>query len=122
MKASGVKASGVKASGVKATGVKATGAHDSQEMGGKGGMLMGEREVYKIMPGDTTAGQNATGVVIEWLRRRATVFVRLARKADRTLSKGDDVAVCFPRTKLQANSERKSGVEIPWVQGREDLF
>ena len=51
------KATGEK--GMKARGVKRTGAQDSQETGGKGDMLMGEREMDNMLPGDTTAGQNA---------------------------------------------------------------
>ena len=39
---------------------KAPGAQDSQETGGKGDMLVGEREMDNMLPGDTTAGQNAT--------------------------------------------------------------
>ena len=47
-------------------------------------MLMGEREMDSILPGDTTVRQNATEgiqcksyseVVIEGVRRRARVFV-----------------------------------------------
>ena len=33
---------------------------DSQEMGGKGDRLMGEREIDNSLPGDKTAGQNVT--------------------------------------------------------------
>ena len=40
--------------GGKATGAKAPGAQDSQEMGGKGDMLMGKREMDNMLPGDTT--------------------------------------------------------------------
>ena len=36
------------------------GARDSQEMGGKGDMLIGEREMDNSLPGDTTAGQTVT--------------------------------------------------------------
>ena len=45
--------------GVKAPEVKAPGSQCSQETGGKGDMLMGEREMDNMLPGDTTAGQNA---------------------------------------------------------------
>ena len=48
--------------------VKASVEQYNQEMGGKGDVLMGEREMDNMMPGDTTAGQNATSyseVVIE---------------------------------------------------------
>ena len=67
-----------------ASGVKTTEEQDSQETGRKGDMLMGEREMDNLLPGDTTAGQNATEdirrksyseVVIE-VKRRAKVFVR----------------------------------------------
>ena len=41
----------------KETGTKAPGAQDSQETGGKGDVLMGERKVDNMLPGDTTAGK-----------------------------------------------------------------
>ena len=44
--------------GTKASGVKVTGAQDSQEMGEKDDMLMGEREMGNMLS-DMTAGQNA---------------------------------------------------------------
>ena len=64
-------------------------------------MLMDEREIDNMLPGDTTAGQNVTEgirrkcyseVVTEGVRRRARVFVgdSIVRKTDRALSKGDD--------------------------------
>ena len=65
--------------------MEATGAQDSQETGGKGDMLIGEREMDNLLPGDTTAGQNVTEgiqrksyseIVIEGVRRRARVFLR----------------------------------------------
>ena len=40
--------------------MKAIGVQDSKQTGGNGDMLMGEREVDNTLPGDTTAGQNAT--------------------------------------------------------------
>ena len=40
--------------------MKATGAQDSQETGGKSDMLIGEREMDYLLPGDMTAGQIAT--------------------------------------------------------------
>ena len=40
----------------KATGAKVSG----QEIGKKGEMLVGEREMDNVLPGDTIAGQNAT--------------------------------------------------------------
>ena len=102
---------------MKAPGAKAPGAQYSQEIGGKGDMLMGEREMDNTLPGDTTAGQNATEeihpkshseVVIEGMRRRAMVFVgdSIVGKTDRALSKGDDKVVCFPGAKIEAITER----------------
>ena len=60
-----------------------------------------------ILPGDTTAGQNATEeirrkryteVAIERVRSRAWVFWgdSIVKEKDRALGKGDDVVVCFP--------------------------
>ena len=58
--------------------------HNSQETGGKGDRLMGERETDNSLPDDTTAKGKATKgiprkiyseVVIEGVRRRAKVFV-----------------------------------------------
>ena len=89
-----------KDTGGKATGAKAPGAQNSQGKGGKGGMLMREREMDKMLPVDTTAGQNATEgirrksyseVVIEGVRSRARVFVGYSkvRKTDSSLSNGE---------------------------------
>ena len=105
------------AKGTKASGVKATGTQDIQETEGKGDTLMGESETDNMLPGDRTAGQNATEgirrksyseVVIEGVRRRARVFVgdSIVRKTDRALNKGDDVVVCFPGAKIKAIIER----------------
>ena len=78
----GGKETGTKEAGGKVTGAKAPGAQYSQETGRKGDILMGDRAMNDMVPGDTTAGQNATGgirrksyseVVIEWVRRRASV-------------------------------------------------
>ena len=64
-------------------GGKATGIQDSRETGWKCDMLMGKREMDNLLPGDMTAGQNATEgiqrksyseVVIQGVRRRARVF------------------------------------------------
>ena len=96
--------------GMKETGGKAPGAQYNQETGRKGDMLMGERKMDNMLPGDTTAGRNAaegirrksySEVVIEGVRRRARVFVgdSIVRKTDRALNKGDDVVVCFPGAK-----------------------
>ena len=98
----GARETGGKAMGVKGTmasGVKATGAQDSQEMGGKGDMLIGKRKMDKLLSGNTTAGQNVTEgirlksyseVVIEGVRRRARVFMgdSIVRKTDKALNKG----------------------------------
>ena len=71
-------------SGRKVSGGKATGAQVSQEKGGKGDRLMGERETYNSLPGDKTEGQNVmerihrksySVTVIEGVRKRARVFV-----------------------------------------------
>ena len=83
-KMTGAKETGGKATGGNATGVKASAAQDSQETGGKGDMLMDEREINNMLPGDTTAGQNATEGFrrnnyseegVEGVRRRARVIV-----------------------------------------------
>ena len=55
-----VKAMGVRETGGKVSRGKATGAQVSQEMGGKGDRLMGEREIDNSLPGDKAAGQNVT--------------------------------------------------------------
>ena len=62
-------------------------------------MLMGQREMDNIMPGEATAGQNATEgiqcksyseIVIEGVRRRARVFAgdSIVRKTDRAKQGG----------------------------------
>ena len=89
--------------------MKGIGELDSQETGGKGDKLMGEREMDNMLRGDTTAGQNATEgirrkcyskVVIEGTRRRARLFVgdSLVRKTDREINKGGNVVVCIQNT------------------------
>lgn len=40
--------------------LKATGAQDSQATGAKGDLLMGEREMDNLLPGDPTTGHNVT--------------------------------------------------------------
>ena len=60
MKETGGKEMGGKATGGKAPAAKAPGAQDSQEMEGKGVMLMGKTEMDNMLPDDMTAGQNAT--------------------------------------------------------------
>ena len=62
----GGKAMGARETGGKAKGKKALGVQDSQETGGKGDMLIGEREMDNMLPGDTTVGQNVT----EGIRRK----------------------------------------------------
>ena len=73
-------------------------------------MLMGGKEMDNMLPSDTTAGRNMTEgnrrksyseVVIEGVRKKARVLVwdSIFRKTDRALNKGDDVVICFPRTK-----------------------
>ena len=80
-------------------------------------MLMGEGEMDNMLPGDTTAEQNATEgirrksyfeVVIEGVRWRARVFLgdSIVRKTDRALNKEDDVVVCFPEANIEASTER----------------
>ena len=59
-KETGGKEMGWEEMGGKATGAKAPGAQDSRETGGKVDTLMGERKMDNILPGDKTAGQNAT--------------------------------------------------------------
>ena len=112
----GGKATGGKATGANASVVKTPGEQDSQEMVWKGDMLMGEREMDNVLPGDMTAGQHATGgircksnseIVIDGVRSRARVFV------------GDDEVVCFPLAKIEAIKER---IEKSWVRAREILF
>ena len=53
--------------GGKAVGVKVTGAQNSQEMGGKGDVLVGKMEMDNILSGDTTTGLNVT----EGIRHRS---------------------------------------------------
>ena len=102
---------------------EAPGVQYSQEMGGKGDILMGDREVDNMLPGDTTAGKNAAegiqhksypDVMIEGVRR-ARVFVgdSIVRKTDKALNKGDNVAVCFPRAKIEATTERVEKIVGP---------
>ena len=86
------------------------GAQASQETGGKGDVLTGEREIDNRLPSDKAAGQNVMeGIhrksysegVIEGVRKRARVFVgdSMVRRTDRVLNKGDDVVVCLPGPK-----------------------
>ena len=102
-----MKAMGVWETGLKVSGGKAMGVQVSQETGGKGDSLMGEREIDNSLPGDKAAGQNVTEgiqrknyceVVIDRVRKKARVFVgdSIVRKTDGVLNKGDDVVVCLP--------------------------
>ena len=108
-----VKAVGVRETGGKVSGRKATGAQFSQETGGKGDLLMGERENDNRLPGDKAAGQNVmegiqregySKAVIKAVRNRARMFFghSIVRKTDRVLNKGDDVMVCLPGAKIEA--------------------
>ena len=103
------------------SGGKATGAKVSQEMGGKGDRLMGERETDNSLPSDKAAGQNVvegihrksySEAVIEGVRKRARVFMgdSIVRKTDRVLNKGDDVVVCLPGAKIEAIPERVENI------------
>ena len=102
-KATGARDMGGKATGAKASGMKATGAQDSQETGGKGNMLVGEREIDNMLPDNTTARQNATGGIrrksySEVLRRGSGKrgclwWDSVVRKTDRAPSKGCAVGV-----------------------------
>ena len=107
---------------MRETGGKATGAQVSQETGGKGEMLMREREPdNSLPPSDKAAGQNVmegihqksySEAVIEGARKRARVFVgdSIVRKTDRVLNKGDDVVVCLPGAKIEAITERVENI------------
>ena len=91
-------------------------------------MLMVEREMDNLLPGDTTAEQNATEgirrksyfeVVIEGVRWRARVFVgdSIVRKTDRALNKEEDVVVCIPEAKIEASTERVKTTVSPGKGG-----
>ena len=101
---------------------KATGAQISQETGGKGDMLMRERDPdNSLPPSDKAAGQNVkegihrksySEAAIEEVRKRARVFVgdSIVRKIDIVLNKGDDVAVCLPGANIEATTERVENI------------
>ena len=88
-----------------------------------GGDRRWERKVMgNMLPGYTTAGQNATEgirrksyseVATEGVRRRASVFVgeSIVRKTETALNMGDD----------NRGNQRKRVEEI-WVLAREDLY
>ena len=99
------------------------GTQVSQETGGKGDRLTGERaiEIDNRLPSDKAAGQNVMeGIhrkiyseeVIEGVRKRARVFVgdSMVRKTDRVLNKGYDVVVCLPGAKIDAITERVENI------------
>ena len=130
----GRKPRGGKVTGWRETGGKATGTKDNQERGGKGDMLMSEKEMDNMLPSDMTAVQNMmegnrrksySDVVIESVTRKARVFMgdSIVRKTDKALYKGGEMVVCFPGTQIKDITERdwrkwrKSG-----VQAREGLF
>ena len=78
--------------GMKDSEVKATEVQDSQETGEKCDMLMGEREMDNMPPGDTAAGLHATEgnrrksyseVVIDGMRRRASGTQQSGRLTER---------------------------------------
>ena len=105
----------------KLSGGKAIRVQVSQEMGGKGDMLTGERETDNRLPSDKAAGQNVmegiqqksySEAVIEGMRKRARVFVgdSIVRKTNRVLNKGDDVVVCLPGAKIEAITERVENI------------
>ena len=102
-----VRVMGVRETRGKLSGGKAMGVQVSQETGGKGDMLTGERETDIRLPSDKAAGQNVregihrksySEAVIEGVRKRARMFVgdSIVRRTDRVLNKGDDVVVCLP--------------------------
>ena len=103
-------------------GGKETGAQISQETGGKGEMLMRERDPdNNLPPSDKAAGQTVmegihrksySKAVIEGVRKRARVFVgdSIVRKTDRVLNKGEDVVVCLPGAKIEAITERVENI------------
>ena len=112
---------GVRETGGKLSGGKAMGMQVSQETGGKGNMLTGERETDNRLPSDKAAGQNViegihrksySEAVIEGVRKRARVFVgnSIVRRTDRVLNMGDDVVVCLPGAKIEAITERVENI------------
>ena len=112
---------GVRETGVKLSGGKAMGEQVSQDTGGKGDMLTGERETDNRLPSDKAAGQNVregihrksySEAVIEGVRKRARVFVgdSIVRRTDRVLNKGDDVLVCLPGANIEAITKRVENI------------
>ena len=85
-------------------------------------MLMGEKEIYKMVPCDTTEGnrrKSYSEVVIEGATRIARVFVgdSVVRKTDKAINIGDDLSACFPGTKIEDLIERFGENPGSW-QGR----
>ena len=122
------KVMGVRETGGKVSGGKATGAQVSQETGGKGDRLTGERETDNSLPCDKVAGEKVmegiqqksyTEAVIEGVRKRARMFVgdSIVGKIDRVLNKGDysdkEVSVsASPRTtETQMRSKHKAATQ-----------
>ena len=131
----GVGETGGKTTGVKERGVGETGGKDKGvgETGGKTTGVkergVGETRAKEWGVGETGAketggqgsGQNVmegikrksySAAVIEWVRKRARVFVgdSIVRKTDRVLNKGDDVVVCLPGAKIEAIIERVKNI------------
>ena len=108
--------------GGKVSEGKAAGTQVSQETGGKGYMLMSERDPdNSLPPSDKAVGHNVmegihrksySEAVIEGVRKRARVFVResIVRKTDRVPNKGDDVVVCLPGAKIEVITERVENI------------
>ena len=116
-----VEAMGVRETGGKMSGGKAMGAQVSQETGGKGNLLTGERKTDNRLPSDKAVGQNVmegihrksySEAVIEGVRKRGRVFVEdsIVSKTDRVLNKGDDVVVCYPGDKIETITERVENI------------
>ena len=110
------KETGGKNSRGKATGAKAPGSQYSQELGGKGDMLRGVREMDNTLSDDTIAGQNAAEGIRrkrysqEGVRRRTRMFMgdSIVRKTDSVLNKGDDVVVCFTGIKTSKQAKQRN--------------
>ena len=134
-KETGRKGTGGKTTGVKERGVGETGGKENGvgETGGKTTGVkergVGETRAKEWEVGETGAketggkgsGQNVmegiewksySAAVIEWVRKRASVFVgdSIVRKTDRFLNKGDDVVVCLPGAKIEAITERVKNI------------
>ena len=91
-------------------------------------VVVGEREMDNLLPGDTNAGQNTTEgirrksyseVATEVVRRRARVIMgaSIIRKTDTALNKVDDLVVCFPGATIEAITERVEQILGPGKEG-----